>query len=166
MGNIHQTNSHGGLNCLYFEEHLYLVMHAGSSGPMTPRRREKQRVILPVLGGVCNEENVALGALDMAANPYFKDHAEFQGFLLHNGGCLRVSDVLRSSFLAMQHPQVCDRLQCPRRFFGDMPLTPQCVCSVWDLSYFCMWACCTFLEGCSSFWTTYTFMHGTQEHSL
>ena len=60
-------------------------MHAGSSGPMTPRRMERQRVILPVLGGVCNEENVALGALDMTANPYFKDHAEFQGFLLHNG---------------------------------------------------------------------------------
>lgn len=50
-----------------------------------PHRREKQRVVLPVLGGVCNEENVALGALDMTANPYFKDHAEFQGFLLHNG---------------------------------------------------------------------------------
>ena len=42
-------------------------------------------MILPVLGGVCNEENVALGALIMTSNPYFKDHAEFQGFLLHNG---------------------------------------------------------------------------------
>lgn len=61
-------------------------MHAGVSRPVSPSRSDhRQRIILPVLGGVCNEENVALGALDMTSNPYFKDHAEFQGFLLHNG---------------------------------------------------------------------------------
>lgn len=62
-----------------------VAMHAGVVQHASPHRRDRQRIILPVLGGVCNEESVALGALDMATNPYFKDPAEFQGFLLHNG---------------------------------------------------------------------------------
>eukprot|EP00892_Ulva_mutabilis_P012037 jgi/Ulvmu1/9205/UM005_0305.1 len=48
------------------------------------RRVGKQRMLLPLLGGISEEEEVALGDIDIEASP-FKDPAEFHGFLLTNG---------------------------------------------------------------------------------
>jgi hypothetical protein len=64
---------------------LTTALPRAGTGPTAVMHRDKQRVLLPVLGGVCYEENVAIGAIDMSTTPFFKDHAEFQGFLLHNG---------------------------------------------------------------------------------
>lgn len=42
---------------------------------------------------------------------------------------------------------VCDRLQRSRHHFGNVPATPkQCQTQDWEISFFCIWACCPFLK--------------------
>ena len=44
----------------------------------------RQRLLLSVLGGLSDEEQVALGDIDLESSP-FTDATDFHGFLLNNG---------------------------------------------------------------------------------
>jgi hypothetical protein len=54
------------------------------AGPRRPRRR-RPSLLLSVLGGVTQDEEVALGALRIDKDSVFEDHSQFKGFLLANG---------------------------------------------------------------------------------
>lgn len=47
-------------------------------------QQRRQRLLLSVLGGLSDEEQVALGDIDLEASP-FTDATDFHGFLLNNG---------------------------------------------------------------------------------
>lgn len=66
-------------------QHFTCVRHcAGAPRARPGRQHGKECILLPLLGGISEEEEVALGDIDIEASP-FKDPAEFHGFLLNNG---------------------------------------------------------------------------------
>lgn len=60
------------------------TLRSACAGPAAPRRR-RLNVLLPVLGGVTQDEEVAMGALKIGDASVFSDHSDFKGFLLNYG---------------------------------------------------------------------------------